>query len=76
MSTGALILGVGFITIFWGHWLAPRWLRKMKERATPENRERYDSFMSRPAVGRLFGAAVPLEGLIMLIGVAYLLTEV
>lgn len=76
MATGALLIGVGFITIFWGRWLAPRWLRKVRERATPGGRGRYDSFMERPAVGRLFRAAASLGGVIMLIGVVYLVTEV
>jgi hypothetical protein len=75
MFVGVLLIAIGLLTVVWGHWLAPRQLRRVREKATPAGRERYDSFMKRPAVDRLFRTPAPLGGLVVLIGLVYLITE-
>ena len=75
MPAAALLIGIGLITILWGHWFAPQQLRKIRERATPKGRERYDGFMNPPGVSRALRLPAIVGGVAVLIGVAYLLTE-
>jgi hypothetical protein len=71
MLVGGLLIAVGLITIAWGHWLIPRQLEKVRERATPEGRERYDGLMSRPIVIRLFRAPAPVGIGAILVGAVF-----
>lgn len=75
MVVGILLIVVGLITIVWGHWLVPRQLIRVREKATPVGRERYDSLMKRPIVNRLFKMPTPLGGVAVLIGLVYLIAE-
>lgn len=75
MPEDAWLIGVGLVTIIWGHWLMPRQLGKVRERATPRGRERYDSFMERTFVNRLFKLPAIVGGVAVLIGVVYVLVE-
>jgi hypothetical protein len=75
MFDGALLIVVGLLTVVWGRWLVPRWLRTVRERASPTGQESYDSFMKRPVVYRLFRISAPAGAGIMLIGLVYLIIE-
>ena len=73
--TGFLLIGVGLMTIVWGRWLAPLQLGKVIERATSEDRDRYDNFVVRPVVSRLLGLPAIVGGVAILLGVVFVISE-
>lgn len=75
MLVGVLLIGVGVVTIAWGRWLTIKQLPKVRQRASSEGRDRYDSIMNRPNVERFMHMPRIIGTLAILVGVAYVLFE-
>jgi hypothetical protein len=75
MTDGALLIVIGLITIIWGHWLAPRQLEKVRERATLRGGDRYDRFVKFPAVSRFLRVPLVVGCVVVFIGLVYVIVE-
>jgi hypothetical protein len=75
MTDGALLIVIGLITVIWGHWLAPRQLEKVRERATPRGGGRYDRFMKRLTVSRFLRVPLVVGCMVVFIGLIYVIVE-
>lgn len=75
MPAGISMIAVGFIAILWGGWWVPRQLSRVRERATPQGRERYDRLMAPVVMGRIRRTSVIVGGACVLTGVVYLIVE-
>jgi hypothetical protein len=72
---GALLIVVGLLTLFWGQWLAPRMLWKVRARATSQGTAHYEAFFSRPLVRRIFASSAIVGCLTVGAGLVLLVTE-
>lgn len=75
MLVGVLLIGIGVVTIAWGRWLTIKQLPKVRQRASSEGRERYDSIMNRSSVERFMRMPGIIGTIAILVGVVYVLSE-
>lgn len=75
MLVGVLLIGVGVMTIAWGRWLTIKQLPNVRQLASSEGRDRYDGIMNRSSVKRLMRLPGMIGTIAILVGVAYVLSE-
>jgi hypothetical protein len=72
---GVYLIVIGLLTLAWGRWLVPVQLRKVGRRATTRGEAHMDAFFDRPFVRRLFNASSIVGGVAIVVGIAFLLSE-
>lgn len=75
MSVYVILVLVGALTVLWGEWLLPRQLSGARAKMSVDQQRRFDYLFQRRSVRRLFATPAICGGLLIVVGVVFLLTS-
>lgn len=75
MSIYVILILLGALTVLWGRWLLPRQLSNARAKMSVDRQQQFDDFFQRSSVRRIFAAPAICGGLLIIVGIVFLLTE-
>lgn len=75
MLSDVTLVVFGVVAVLWGKWLLPRQLKDVRTKMSQDRQQHFDDFFQRAGVRRLFAAPAVCGGLLIVTGVAFLLTD-
>lgn len=73
MLVGICFIVLGVLTVVWGRWLTPRWLRNVQRKMPHDQQEHSEEVMQRRGVRTFFAMPVAAGVLLVVTGIVLLL---